>query len=105
MQTSVTTVQKSVQKCCIVHVSYTLYRYSPLHGAKKLCIPRTSTLFKWDAKEVVSVCVRDTLYIASEQCSLSMAQPRIDTFVSLIDYCDCDKLIYIYCYINIAKVR
>ena len=35
-------------------------------GTKKLCIPRTSTMFHWDAQQVLSVCSRDTLYILSD---------------------------------------
>ena len=40
-----------------------MHLLSTLHGGKKLCIPKTSILFQWNAKEVLSICLRDTLYI------------------------------------------
>jgi len=38
---------------------------STLPGTKKLCIPKTSSSFVWDASQVLSICSRDTLYIMS----------------------------------------
>lgn len=35
-------------------------------GTKKLCIPKTSSSFVWDAGEVLSVCSRDSLYIMAK---------------------------------------
>ena len=39
---------------------------STLPGTKKLCVPKTSSSFVWDAGQVLSTCVRDTLYIMSK---------------------------------------
>ena len=36
---------------------------STMPGTKKLCIPKTSSSFVWDTREVLSVCSRDNLYI------------------------------------------
>lgn len=40
--------------------------YSTMPGTKKLCIPKTSSSFVWDAGEVLSVCSRDSLYIMAK---------------------------------------
>ena len=35
-------------------------------GTKKLCIPKTSSSFVWDAGGVLFVCSRDSLYIMAK---------------------------------------
>ena len=56
-----------VYKCKLFLIQFMMHLLSTLHGGKKLCIPRTSILFQWNAKEVLSICLRDTLYILADQ--------------------------------------
>lgn len=51
---------------CLFYIFLLLLILSTLVGTKKLCLPRTSTLFKWDAQQVLSVCSRDSLYILAD---------------------------------------
>ena len=42
---------------------YTSYLFSTMPGGKKLCIPRTSPSFVWNATEVISTAAQGSLYI------------------------------------------
>ena len=55
--------------------------YSNVPGGKKLCVPKTSSSFQWNASEVISTAAQGSLYIMAEISPLTC--PATDKQVCL----------------------
>ena len=62
-----------------MHAVHSLYSNVP--GGKKLCVPKMSSSFQWNASEVISTAAQGSLYIMAEISPLTC--PATDKQVCL----------------------